>query len=231
MRSWWLLLFGGVLMLAGSAHTARAQAGSGAAAYAITYFEIYPSQFDNAIVPLHAFAAATRKEDGNTEFTMLDQIGRGGHFAIIEAWRDKAALEAHGAAIKTLAKTLQPYFAVPFDTRSFAPLSIAPPTVESAKLATALYVLTHIDVFPAGKDEVAAMIKTLADGSRKDKGVERFDALVSDAHPNHFHLVEAWTDHLARESHAYSDHVMTFRAALVPFEGALYDERLYEVVR
>jgi quinol monooxygenase YgiN len=94
-----------------------------------------------------------------------------------------------------------------------------------------MYVLTHIDVSPASKDQVTAMIKALVEGSRKDKGVERFDALVSDAHPNHFQLVEAWTDHIVRESHAYSDHVTAFRTDLVPFEGALYDERLYEVVR
>ena len=75
------------------------------------------------------------------------------------------------------------------------------------------------------------MIKSLVEGSRKDQGVERFDALVSDAHPNHFQLVEAWPDHLVRESHAYSYHVMAFRTDLLPFEGALYYERLYEVVR
>ena len=225
----WMLL--GAVMLAGSTQTAQAQAGSGPAVYAITYFEIVPAQLDKAADLLRPFAAATRKEDGNTEFTLLDEIGRSGRFAIIEAWRDKAALDAHGAAVKTLAEKLQPYFAVPFDTRQFLSLSVGPPTADSSKLGTAMYVLTHVDVFPAGKDEVAAMIKTLVDNSRKDKGVERFDALVWDGRPNHFHLVEAWTDHLAREAHAYSDHVKAFRAKLLPFEGALYDERLYEVVR
>jgi quinol monooxygenase YgiN len=75
------------------------------------------------------------------------------------------------------------------------------------------------------------MVKTFAENSRKDKAEERFDALVWDGHPNHFQLIEAWNDHLTREAHSYTAHAKAFRAKLVPFEGALYDERLYEVVR
>jgi quinol monooxygenase YgiN len=179
---------------------------------------------------LRAFAAATRKEDGNSEFTLLDEVGRSGRFAIIETWRDKAAMDAHAAAMKTLGDKLQPYMAAPFSTRQYLPLSVVPPATD-AKLGMAMWVLTHIDVFPAGKDDVTELIKAFAGAGRKDKGEERFDALVWDGHPNHFQLVEAWTDHLAREAHAYDDHTRTFRAKLTPYEGALYDERLYEVVR
>jgi quinol monooxygenase YgiN len=75
------------------------------------------------------------------------------------------------------------------------------------------------------------MIKQLADDSRKDPGSERFDAVIQDGRPNHFHLIEAWSDRKSREAHALADHTKTFRAKLVPFEGALYDERLYEVVK
>ena len=52
-----------------------------------------------------------------------------------------------------------------------------------------------------------------------------------DGHLNHFHLIEAWSDRKALEAHAAADHTKAFRAKLVPFEGALYDERIYEVVR
>jgi quinol monooxygenase YgiN len=222
--SWTLL---GALMLASLNQPANAQT---AGIYALTYFDIVPADFDKAAALLRPFAAATRKEDGNVEFTLLDEIGRGGRMAIVEAWRDKTALDAHGPAVKALAEKLQPYAAAPFSTRQFLPLSIAAPPAE-AKLGTAMWVLTHVDVFPAGKDEVAALVKSLAEDSRKDKGEQRFDALVWDGHPNHFHLIEAWTDHIAREAHAYAAHTRTFRGKLVPFEGALYDERLYEVVR
>ena len=201
------------------------------AAYAVTYFDIAPVDFDKAAALLRPFAAATRKEDGNAEFTLLDEVGRGERFAIVEAWRDKATLDAHQAAMKVLAEKLQPFLAASFDVRRYAPLSIAPPAADAVKLGAAMYVLTHIDVVPAAKDEVAGLIKNFAEASRKDKGEQRFDALVGDEHPNHFELIEAWDSHLLREAHAFAAGAKAFRAKLVGFEGAMYDERLYEVVR
>jgi quinol monooxygenase YgiN len=227
MRTVLLSLVAGAMALVSLNQPAHAQT---AAVYAVTYFDIVPTDFDKAAALLRPFAEATRKEDGNVEFTLLDEVGRSGRMAILEAWRDKAALDAHQAAVKALGDKLQPYIAASFSTRQFLPLSIAAPPAD-AKLGTAMWVLTHVDVFPAGKDEVAALVKSFAEDSRKDKGVQRFGAVVWDGHPNHFHLIEAWTDHIAREAHAYSAHTKTFRAKLVPFEGALYDERLYEVVR
>jgi quinol monooxygenase YgiN len=227
MRTVLLSLLAGVIVLASPTQPAQAQT---AAVYAVTYFDLVPTDFDKAAELLRPFAAAARKEDGNVELTLLDEVGRSGRMAIVEAWRDKAALDAHQAAVKALAEKLQPFIAAPFDSRVFLPLSIAAPPAD-AKLGTAMWVLTHVDVFPAGKDEVAALVKSFAEDSRKDKGVQRFDAVVWDGHPNHFHLIEAWTDHIAREAHAYLPHTRTFRTKLVPFEGALYDERLYEVVR
>ncbi len=227
MRTILLSLSAVAMVLASASEPARAQS---AAIYAVTYFDIIPAEFNKALALLRPFAAAARKEDGNVEFTVLDEIGRAGRMAIVEAWRDKAALDAHGPAVKAVADNLQPFFAAPFDSRQFLPLSVAPAAAD-AKLGTAMWVLTHIDVFPAGKEEVATMVKTFAENSRKDKAEERFDALVWDGHPNHFQLIEAWNDHLTREAHSYTAHAKAFRAKLVPFEGALYDERLYEVVR
>ena len=230
MRSISLLLLSGV-MLAGLIQPAPAQqAPASPGVYVVTYFEIDPAAVRKADGLLRQFAAATRKEDGNAELTLLREIGRPGRFAIVEAWRDKAALDAHGAAMKALGDKLQPVFASPFDARQFLPLAVAPVTA-GADMSKTVYALTHVDVFPAGKDEVAAMVKQLADDSRKDAGVQRFDAVVWDGHANHFHLIEAWSDRTARQAHALADHTRQFRGKLVPFEGALYDERLYEVVR
>ena len=132
--------------------------------------------------------------------------------------------------MKGLGEKLQPVFASPFDSRQFWPLAVAPPAA-AASMPGAIYVLTHVDVFPAGKDQVAAMVRQLTEDSRKDGGALRFDSVVWDGHPNHFHLIEAWANRGAREAHALAAHTKDFRAKLVPFEGALYDERLYEAVK
>jgi len=198
--------------------------------YVVTYFDVAPPAARKAAGLLRRFAAATRKEDGNTEIVALHELNRPGRFAIVEAWRDKAAYDAHGAAMKALGDALQPLILSPFDARQFARLSVGT-TKPGADAAGVIYVLTHVDVFPAGKDEVAAMVKTLTEQGGGDPGVLRFDAVVWDGHPNHFHLIEAWADRKSFEAHAAAEHTKAFRAKLVPFEGALYDERLYEAVK
>jgi quinol monooxygenase YgiN len=217
-------------LVAGFAQPVTAQTSASPGVYIVTYFEVAPNAARKTAGLLRQFAAATRTEDGNAELTVLHEIARPGRFAIVEAWRDKAAHDAHGAAMKALGDKLQPAFASPFDARTFLPLAVAGPQA-GVDLSNAVYVLTHVDVFPAGKDDVAAMIKQLADDSRKDGGSQRFDGVIQDEHPNHFHLIEAWSDRKSREAHALTDHTKAFRAKLVPYEGALYDERLYEVVK
>jgi quinol monooxygenase YgiN len=237
MRAFSLFLLGGALMLAGSvqptqaqpAPTPPAQSTSAPGVYAVTYFSVAPASTRKVEGMLRQFGAATRKEDGDSELTALHEIGRPGRFAIVEAWRDKAAYDAHGAAMKALGDRLQPLFASPFETRQFVPLSIGAPA--TGDLSSSIFVLTHVDVFPAGKDEVAGLVKGQAEDSRKDAGVQRFDAVIWDGHPNHFHLIEAWSDRKSFDAHMVADHTKQFRAKVTPFEGAFYDERLYEVVK
>ncbi len=199
-------------------------------AYAVTYFEVAPALSRKTAGMLRQFAAASRKEDGNVEFLALHDLTRSGRYAIVEAWRDKTALDAHGAAMKALGEKLQASFASPFDVRRFWNLSAAN-AAAGADAKGAVYVLTHVDVFPAGKDQAAALVKQQAEDSRKDGGALRFDALVQDApRTNHFHLVEAWASRAAQEAHALTDHTKQYRAKVVPLEGALYDERLFEAL-
>jgi len=196
--------------------------------HVVTYFEVTPASAGQAADLLKQFAAASRKESGNVEFAPLREIGRDNRFAMVEAWQDKNAFEAHGAAQKALADKLQADFLSPLDARQFWTLAVAPATGD---IGAATLVVTHVDVFPAGKDQVAALIKQLVENSRKDPGALRFDAVVQDGRPNHFHLVEAWNTRANRDAHAAAPHTREFRAKLVPFEGALYDERLFEIVR
>ena len=87
--------------------------------------------------------------------------------------------------------------------------------------------LTHVDVFPAGKDQTIDMLKQLAEANRKESGNLRFDVLQQEGRANHLPLIEAWHDAPAQSAHAMAEHTRAFRAKLVPLQGALYDERLY----
>jgi quinol monooxygenase YgiN len=200
--------------------------------YTITYFEVGPAAAAKTVALLRPFAAATRREDGNQAFLALEEIGRPTRFAMVEAWRDKAAAEAHGAAVGALRDQMQPLFASPFDVRTNSGLSVAGPAVGAeAGAGKRVYVLTHVDVFPAGKDQTIELLKQLADTSRKEAGNLRFDVLQQDGHANHLPLVEAWRDASAQTAHTMAEHTRGFRAKLVPLQGALYDERLYTALR
>jgi quinol monooxygenase YgiN len=234
------LILAAALMLAGLAGAAQAQvqapapspAASSGPVYIVTYFEVGAAAAGKTIALLQQFAAATLKEDGNAGFLALEELGRPARFATVEVWRDKAALEAHGAAVAALRDKLQPVFASPFDIRSNAGLSVAGPAIGAEpRTLSPVYVLTHVDVFPAGKDQTIELLKQLAEATRKGGGNLRFDVLQQDGRANHLPIVEAWRDGEAQRLHAMAEHTRAFRAKLVPLQGALYDERLYALIR
>ncbi len=135
--------------------------------YIVTYFEVGAAAAGKTVGLLRQFAAATRKENGNAGFLALEEIARPARFAMVEVWRDKAALEAHGAAVGALRDKLQPLFASPFDIRTNAGLSVAGAAVgDEPRTLKPVYVLTHVDVFPAGKDQTIELLKQLLAAGR-----------------------------------------------------------------
>ena len=107
--------------------------------YIITYFEVGDAATKPAADALRQFAAATRKEDGNTGFVALEEIARPARFATVEVWRDKPGLEAHGASVAALRDKLQAAFASPFDIRTNAGLSVAGPAIGTEPAAATRY--------------------------------------------------------------------------------------------
>ena len=81
------------------------------------------------------------------------------------------------------------------------------------------------------KDAAIELVKEQADAARKDDGNLRYDVVQWDGHPNHFTLLEVWRDRKAFDSAVTTPHNKVFRDKLTPLEGALYDERLYQIVR
>jgi quinol monooxygenase YgiN len=199
--------------------------------YVVTYFEVAPAATAQTASAAGKFVEASRKEAGNTAYDLFEEIGRPSRFAILEAWRDKNSLDAHNASALSTAfrNEVQPLMVSPFSVRSFAGLSVAAP--RGPRADDAVYVLTHVDVFPAGKDQTVVLVRELAEAGRKDDGNQLFDVLQQDGRPNHFTLAEAWRDRKAFEASVTAAHTKEFRQKLTPLEGALYDERLYQAVR
>ena len=197
--------------------------------YVVTIVETGAPDAAKVTSMLRDLAAASRQETGNAGYAVLHERGHPGRFAIIETWRDKAALDRHDTSAKTAEEKLQPLLVAPSDRRVCAGLDVAAPQGESD--AAGVYVVTHVDVVPPKKDEAIVLLKELAGASRKDAGVGRFDVWQQASRPNHSYVVEAWRDDAARDAHVMADHTRAYRAKLLPLEGSLYDERVYEPVR
>src|SRR5215472_14660551 len=164
--------------------------------YEVSYFEAAVANIAATAQLARAFAAATRKEPGNAGCGAFQEIGRPSRFAIAAAWHGSAAADVHRAAATTAAfrDKIGPMLAGPLEIRTFAGFSMAQSQPGDAG---AIYVLTHVDVFPGAKEEAAALVTALAEAGRKMSGNLLFDVVQVDGHPNHFTLFSGWRDRAA----------------------------------
>jgi quinol monooxygenase YgiN len=225
MRGFSRLLFGVAMSALGVTQAARAD---DAAFYTATYVEVVPPSAAEGAALLRQHEKASRQDPGNLRIEILQRIDRPNHFTILAAWKDQKAFEAHRAApaTKEFLDKLHPLLASPNDKRLHQGLAVA-----TASAAGTVYVVTHVDVIPPRKDDGMALLKRLAADSRRDPGNVRFDVVQQVNRPNHFTVIEVWADRRAVDTHGMAAHTKQFREQLAPMSGALYDERLYTVLR
>ena len=102
MRIFFLMTIGIVGMAAASIRPVAAAPNSGPV-YAVTYFEAAAPDIAKVAADVRQFAAASRNEAGNAGFAAFQEMPRPSRFAIVAAWQDKAAADAHNAASANLA--------------------------------------------------------------------------------------------------------------------------------
>jgi quinol monooxygenase YgiN len=213
--------------LAAAAPVAMAQAPAGTA-YVVTYIEVAPSAQGEAADLLKAVAAASRKEAGNQRYDVLQRTDRDNQFAILEAWTDSKAAEAHagGAPLKQFKDKLKPLQVSFYDERPSNGVAGASAPASVGK--DAIFTITHVDVTPATKDDCIVMLKKLADDTRKEPNAVQFEAWQQNNRANHFTVVEIWKNRAAIDGHIAAASTKEFREKLGPMSGALYDERFYK---
>jgi quinol monooxygenase YgiN len=209
---------------------APARAQDASKSYLVGYIEVAPSSRAVAVNMLRALRNASRKETGNRGFEVLQRIGQPEQFAILEIWSDAGAQASHAAATGTTTfyDKLKPCLAAPVDERLHTGFAVGQSKVSGAG---AVYVLTHVDLIGAKKDEGLAAIRQLSIESATDTGIRRYDVLQQSSRPNHLTLVEVWRGKAALEGHEVSAHTRRFREALLPMSGSLYDQRLYRAIK
>jgi quinol monooxygenase YgiN len=198
------------------------------AVHVVTYFEVSPTSGRAGSTLVAQYARATRAESGNTSTTALQELSRSNRFVVIESWSDQAAFAAHEKAAVTAGfrdkyKTIS---RSPYDQRVNHNFANDPaPTAAGSK---AIYVVTHVDVPAARREEAEALLKQLRESSRNDAGLVRYDIFQqNDPRLNHFAVFAVWNSRSAFDAHGGNAQVLKFRETLAPMLGALYDERLF----
>jgi quinol monooxygenase YgiN len=94
--------------------------GSSRGTFVITHVDI-GGQGTNAADLLRKLAEASRKEEGNVRFDVLQHTMRANHFTLIEEWQTGKAIETHAAAAHTkeYRNNLAPIAGSPLDERFY----------------------------------------------------------------------------------------------------------------
>jgi quinol monooxygenase YgiN len=87
--------------------------------FVISHVDVSPSPQVAALV--QRLAEDSRKDEGNIRFDVLLHTMRSNHFTVIEAWRNRKALDAHAASphTKQYRDELGPFLGSPLDERVF----------------------------------------------------------------------------------------------------------------
>lgn len=211
---------------------ARAQ---DSAVFVVTYIELMPNEIAGGTALLKHYRDVSRVEPGNLRFAVLHEIARPNRFVTLEIWKDKTSQQAHeqedhaqAVASAKIHDRLKAIEDAPADQRIDAPLYMTPE--KSPVPAAAIYVVTHVDVIPPGKNDALAALKAMSIDTSGDPGNIAYQVLVQANRGNHFTILEVWRSHAALDAHAMTEHARSFRRKLTPFAGAIYDDRFYKAV-
>src|SRR5688572_20792582 len=78
----------------------RAQAPPDTTFYAVAYLETAASAARAASAAVRAYRDATAKQDGCSAVDAFEQIGRPGHWVVVETWRDQKVFDARDAGVQ-----------------------------------------------------------------------------------------------------------------------------------
>jgi quinol monooxygenase YgiN len=226
----WLRLWLSIIMLSPCLPVQiEAQPSADTALYAVSYVEVMPSARAAMAAALKQYRDASRKEDGYVGLELLEQIGRPGHFAVVETWKDQKAFDAHGMAapLKQFRDALQPIRLSGFDQRPYKILTVA---ASAAGNDQAIHVVAHVDTVGGPQADAPGLLNRLAEASRKEQGCLRFDVLQNTTRTNHFTVFAIWQNQQALDAHDAAPHTKQYRDVLQPISGSPLDERVYKAV-
>ena len=225
------VVLGGIL-LAGATVAARPQTpappSSDQAFHTVSYVETAAGSAAEALSALRAYREAVARQDGCLQADVFEQIGRPGHWVVLEAWRDAKTFDSREAGTgQRLTDALKAIRISGWDQRPYKTISVA--AARGPAGPGAMSIISHVDVAP--NPAVAPMLARLAETSRQEAGNLRFDVLQHTMRGNHFTVVETWRDQAALDAHTVAAHTRQYRDEVLPLTGSPLDERVFKSVR
>jgi quinol monooxygenase YgiN len=190
--------------------------------HVVTYIDIDPKSIVEGLALLKSYREAAGA-------IVLQETSRRNRFAMIEAWNDEPAFQAHDGSqrVTEFRSRLREIHNSPYDQRVHHTFAAGPQREAGDGL---LHTVTHVDVPPPRKDETELLLTAQAVRSRTDDGNVRYDVFQQKApRTNHFTVFAVWKDEAAFLLHQAAPHTREFREELGPKLGAPYDERLYSI--
>jgi quinol monooxygenase YgiN len=198
--------------------------------YVVTYIEVVPNAVDTAATLLKSYRNASGAESDCQRSDILQEISRPERFALFEIWSGAAALDNHNRATSTanFNEKMAKIQSAPSDERRNNALYVG--SIPSVPGSNTIYVITHVDLIPESNGKGLALLKTMRDSSSRETNNLAYEVLQQSNRPNHFTIVEVWNNMSALEAHIDAQQTRDFRQALLPMEGAPYDDRRYEIL-
>ncbi|WP_034999638.1 putative quinol monooxygenase [Beijerinckia mobilis] len=188
------------------------------------YVEVLPQTVPHMAGALKANVQTCLRDHLCDDGAVLHEIGDNERFL---AYKSFVAKEATHEPSELMQNVIANTTVAPLDERQMDVLWESP---KKPIPPQAFWVVTHVDVMPAYKDEAAAMLKDLGEASRAMPGHIRTIFGPQLNRDNHFTLIEIWANRTAFEAYQAAKPTRTFRTKLGPMLGALYDDRLYQSV-
>jgi len=111
---------------------------------------------------------------------------------------------------------------------ALALLPLASTTPAAAQDDSTVHMVSYIDAAPlaAARNQATALLRQLANASRQDAGLIRFEILQRTSPSSQFAILESWKDQAAFDAHVAAAHNKRFRGAIRTHLIAPIDDRL-----
>jgi quinol monooxygenase YgiN len=198
--------------------------------YVVTYVDVLPDAIGKAATLLKNYRNTGREDTSCLRFDILQEISRPERFVLLQVWSNIGALDSLDKATATalFRENLTKVQSAPSDERRNNGIYVG--LFPNNPGLNSIFVVTHVDLIPDSLRQGLSHLKAMRDFASHESDNLAYEILQQASRPNHFTVLEEWKDISALNTHLAAQQTRDFRRALLPMEGAPYDDRRYTIL-